>query len=208
MSSVGKYCVKMTSLKQIEANRHNAIKSTGPRTTEGKRRCRQNAIKHGLTAETVIAAFEGAPDYTSFEASITSDYRSDTTTEQLLVARLASVLWRLRRSTSIETGMFQLQGELMANGNDGGTKRTRTLQPEWYGEFDVGSPSIVSASGATEKATTEDDLGPGRELACCFLRMSRLQYGPFDLLSRYETALWRQAAQLMLMLQPKRCFEK
>jgi hypothetical protein len=41
----------MTSLKQIEANRRNALKSTGPRTKDGKQQSSQNAVRHGLTAE-------------------------------------------------------------------------------------------------------------------------------------------------------------
>src|SRR5664280_1875056 len=53
----------MSSLKQIEANRRNALKSTGPTTPEGKERSRCNAVRHGLTAETVIAALEDVKDY-------------------------------------------------------------------------------------------------------------------------------------------------
>jgi hypothetical protein len=64
----------MTSFKQIEANRRNAQKSTGPITDEGKQQSRCNAVRHGLTAETVIGALEDAEDYKAFEAAIIADY--------------------------------------------------------------------------------------------------------------------------------------
>lgn len=195
----------MTSLKQIEANQFNSTKSTGPRTEQGKRRSRSNAVRHGLTAETVIAAFENAADYASFEQTIASDYQIATTTEEVLVSRLASVLWRLRRSTSIETGMFQLQGELMGEGKGGSRRARNAPRPVWYDEFDVGSPSIdtYSAPSRDDGVPTAEGPDSGKELACCFLRMSRLQFGTFELLTRYETALWRQAAQIAFMLQSK-----
>jgi hypothetical protein len=103
----------MTSLKQIRANQLNALKSTGPRTEQGKSRSRQNALRHGLTAETVVAALENAAAYEAFELGILDDYQSRNATERELVARLASVLWRLRRSTRIETGLMQIQAELL-----------------------------------------------------------------------------------------------
>jgi hypothetical protein len=53
----------MTSLRQIEANRRNALRSTGPKTNEGQRRASQNAVRHGVTAETVIVPLEDADDY-------------------------------------------------------------------------------------------------------------------------------------------------
>ena len=58
----------MTSFRQIDANRRNARKSTGPITEEGKHHSRCNAVRHGLTAETIIGALEDAEDYKAFEA--------------------------------------------------------------------------------------------------------------------------------------------
>ena len=98
----------MSSLKQIEANRRNALKSTGPTTPEGKQRSRCNAVRHGLTAETVIAALEDSEDYEAFEAAVISDYDAESAVERELVLRLASVLWRLRRATGIETALFEI----------------------------------------------------------------------------------------------------
>jgi hypothetical protein len=55
--------VWMTSPRQIVANRRNARLSTGPVTDEGKQRTRCNALRHGLTAETVIKSLEDTEDY-------------------------------------------------------------------------------------------------------------------------------------------------
>src|SRR5258708_40221664 len=101
----------MTSFRQIEANRRNAIKSTGPSTEEGKRRSRRNAIRHGLCAETVIENIEDVEDYRAFEAAVTADYDVGTAVERELVLRLASLLWRLRRATAIETDFLWVHAE-------------------------------------------------------------------------------------------------
>jgi hypothetical protein len=101
----------MTSFRQIEANRRNARLSAGPVTEEGKNRSRKNAVRHGLTAETVIDALEDAEDYAAFEIAVTADYDAQSAVERELVLRLASLLWQLRRATVIETGLFRLQAQ-------------------------------------------------------------------------------------------------
>ena len=63
-------------------------KSTGPITEEGKQRSRCNALRHGLTAETVIGALEDAEDYRAFEAAIIADYDAQSAVERELVVRL------------------------------------------------------------------------------------------------------------------------
>src|SRR5438477_8136274 len=101
----------MTSFRQFQANRQNAQKSTGPTTTEGKEKSRCNAVRHGLTAETVIGQLEDAEDYKAFEAAVVADYDAQSAVERELVLRLASLLWRLRRATKMETGLFQIQAK-------------------------------------------------------------------------------------------------
>ena len=101
----------MTSYRQIETNRRNAFRSTGQERRPGKQVSRCNAVRHGLTAETVISAVEDAEDYKAFEAAVTADYDAQSAVERELVLRLASLLWRLRRATSMETGLFEMQAE-------------------------------------------------------------------------------------------------
>src|SRR5208283_3726666 len=102
----------MASERQVSANRQNAAKSTGPITQNGKLQSRRNAMRHGLTAATVVPTMEDAEEFERFAAAVRADYRPASTVEHELVARLTSLLWRLRRSTLIETNLFQLQGRL------------------------------------------------------------------------------------------------
>ena len=115
----------MTSYRQIEANRGNALRSTGPKTEPGKQASRRNALRHGLTAETVIGKLEDADDYKAFEEAITADYDAQSVVERELVLRLASILWRLRRATTIETGLFEIQAEHLRD-----YRQSRKLLPD------------------------------------------------------------------------------
>jgi hypothetical protein len=125
----------MTSFRQIEANRRNALASSGPKTGRGKQQSRRNAMRHGLTAETVIDVLEDMEDYKAFELSITSDFDARTAVERELVLRLASLLWRLRRSTAIETGLLQIQSEIMREADRRGrnTRVSKTaVATRWF----------------------------------------------------------------------------
>jgi hypothetical protein len=78
----------MTSFRQIETNRRNARRSTGPITEEGRQRSRCNAIRHGLTAETVIDALEDAGDYKAFEAAVAAGFDAETAVEREHTSRI------------------------------------------------------------------------------------------------------------------------
>jgi hypothetical protein len=69
-----------------------------------------------LTAETVVVALENIEDYQAFEAAIIADYDARTAVKRELVLRLASLLWRMRRATAIETDLLQIQAEILSDG--------------------------------------------------------------------------------------------
>ena len=202
----------MSSFRQIETNRRNARKSTGPRTEEGKQRSRCNAVRHGLTAETVIGALEDAKDYQGFEAAIIADYDAQSTVERELVLRLASLLWRLRRATTMETGLFEIQANHLRE-----FRQARQVPPAsreviyaLFRQADSISYDRISASHDTTNATeavpssAPNAIGPAVdptvELARCFLRLANLPNFALDRLSRYEASLWRQTGQILYAL--------
>jgi hypothetical protein len=202
----------MATEKQIIANQHNAKHSTGPRTETGKRRSRRNAVRHGLKAETVIVSLEDAADYGVFERAIKSDYSPQTAIEGQLVSRLASLLWRLRRAVIVESGLLNIQAEKICN-QSARSRPTRERDLDRLSIFhkflrpldldtrsgqdqeasgDIRMDSIRSVGAETNQTNTN--------IARSFLRLTSLDNQVFERLGRYETNLWRQTAQTLLLL--------
>ena len=119
-------------------------------------RSRRNAVRHGLTAETVIEGLEDPEDYKAFEASITADYEAQTAVERELVLRLASLLWRLRRATSIETGLLQIQSGIRRE-----LRARRRVKPQHHDHFrsanfdDTCTPARDLVGRRIEETTTK-----------------------------------------------------
>jgi hypothetical protein len=195
----------MTSFRQIEANRRNALRSTGPTTDDGKRQSRRNALRHGLSAETVIDGLEDSEDYRAFEAAVIEDYDARTAVERELVLRLASLLWRLRRIITIETDLLRIQSDITRE------RRGVLCGPPGKPEEASGSlhgtvPSVFDrrqdkgADAGDEAALCSAFPTSARDLSCCFLRLSNVDNGAFDRLGRYNAVLWKQTAQTLILL--------
>src|SRR6516225_8787208 len=199
----------MSSFRQIEVNRRNARLSTGPVSEEGKRRSRQNALRHGLTAETVIDALEDAEDYATFEMAVTADYDAQSVVERELVLRLASLLWRLRRATTIESGLFKIQAKHLLQFRqrrqahqehlkiiDSTYRNVLATEPDMHPDGDEPGSRVDTGS-----PSTVESADPSGDLTRAFVRLSNLPTYPLDRLSRYEATLWRQACQILFTLQ-------
>ena len=190
----------MTTFKQIEANRRNARRSTGPITPEGKLHSRRNAVRHGLTAETVIGALEDSEDYKAFEAAVIADHDAQSAVERELVLRLASLLWRIRRATTMETGLFDIQARQLLE-----FRRKRDAQQSLIRRFFPPADANEGGESDSEHIAPRAISGPNpdhcsTDLAQCYLRLANLPSYPLDRLSRYEAALWRQAGQILFAL--------
>jgi hypothetical protein len=194
----------MISYRQIEANRRNALKSTGPSTETGKRQSRRNAVRHGLTAETVIGSLEDAEDYRAFEAAIIADYDAQSAVERELVLRLASVLWRLRRATAMETGLFEIHAECLSH------------DPGAY-QLLSGSQEVIRKAGSDGGSVNEAQRNGMDQPAALTVKHIKLilklssSLGPFcglliypifalERLSRCEATLCQQASRILFAL--------
>ena len=96
----------MTSDKQFDANRQNALKSTGPKTPEGKAAVRLNALKHGLLSREVLLPGEDEEALRELGERLRAELQPVGELENLLVDRIIAAYWRLRRLGRVEAGIF------------------------------------------------------------------------------------------------------
>ena len=98
----------MTSEKQAQANRRNARKSTGPKTSEGKATIRHNALKHGLLAEEVLIFGEDEDALVALGEDLRNTLEPEGDLEDLLVEQIVAASWRLRRLQRVEAGIYDV----------------------------------------------------------------------------------------------------
>jgi len=204
----------MASDRQIAANRLNSKKSTGPKTDQGKRSSRRNAIRHGLIAETTIDVIEDPADYEAFEEAIKRGYNPRTGVEYELLARIASLLWRLRRATAIESGLLRTHAHDARDRNIQ-PHSLAVLDPEKLRVFydlmppvDVSKPPRMAAANKqgydyrphASKLNGRPSERSRLAIIRSFQRLASLDNGVFDRLGRYETSLWRQTAKTIVVL--------
>ena len=87
----------MATQAQINANRLNSQKSTGPRTDEGKRIVSQNAVKHGLFAHESVIKCEDPAEFELHREALLDELKPVGAIESMLAERIVSLSWRLQR---------------------------------------------------------------------------------------------------------------
>jgi hypothetical protein len=89
-----------------KTNRANSKNSTGPKTEAGKKRSSRNALRHGLTAQTVVMPTEDLELYESHKKSFHDDHSPKGSLESNLVQALADATWRLNRVAALEANLL------------------------------------------------------------------------------------------------------
>jgi hypothetical protein len=121
-----------------------------------------------------------------------------------LVLRLASLLWRLRRATAIETGLFEFQADQLV-----GLQQERQIagapRQVVYALFGRSSAQIEDHSGSTNDSETAREAPPNALTSSSVdvarsLGLANLPNFALDRLGRYETALSRQVVQILFAL--------
>src|SRR5215212_7639637 len=184
----------MTSEKKAEANRRNALKSTGPKTPEGKSAVRLNALRHGLRSEEILLPGEDEEALRDLGQNLRDELQPVGELENLLVDRIIASYWRLRRLGRVETGIFAWErseelaerAEREAQGYE--SDRTKSL-------IRATNITITDEKGHEEalsrvrriRSEQEDDTAT---LGRTFARDAN-RANAFSKLSRYETAIER-----------------
>ncbi len=92
----------MATEVQIIANRHNAQKSTGPHSLQGKAVVSQNAIKHGFLARKTVINSESQADFDLFRDQLLDELEPASPMESMLAERVICLSWRLKRAARIQ----------------------------------------------------------------------------------------------------------
>jgi hypothetical protein len=100
--------MRLISEAQLEANRANAQKSTGPRSPAGRKRASLNALKHGCTAQTVILPGEDIHHFRKFHQNLLGSLKPANPHEESLVSTLTLIQWSIDRMLAQETSLYAL----------------------------------------------------------------------------------------------------
>ena len=106
--AAGRVSIDRGSTNRAAVHKANAQHSTGPRTEAGKQRSSMNALRHGLTGQTVVLPTEDHSAYQRHSQSFLDEHQPKGATETQLVQSLIDTSWRQNRAAAVETNLFSL----------------------------------------------------------------------------------------------------
>jgi hypothetical protein len=138
--------------RQLEANRRNAQRATGPRTDEGKAVSRWNALKHGVLTRAVIppalAPYESREEFEALLDALRQELAPASAVEELLVERIAVAYWRLGRLLRAEAGAIAARRDQSGAGSSQSALLAQLVAGQAY--VGGGPPSVAAQIRALE----------------------------------------------------------
>jgi hypothetical protein len=195
----------VTSDKQTQANRRNALKSTGPTTPEGKAAASQNALTHGLLSRQVLLPGEDEATLAELSGRLRDELRPVGELEGLLVERVIAAAWRLRRLGRVEAGIFAWErleelaerAEREAREYERSTDIGENLSGPWITVTDEKKHEQALSRAQQMRSGQEDETATlGRTFA-----RDATGANAFSKLSRYETTIERGLYKALHELQ-------
>src|SRR5712691_2203284 len=108
MPNMSQRILFMTPTTRTEINRENSAHSTGPTSPQGKRRASLNALRHGLTGQTVVLPSDDLAAYAESCRQIHAELKPVGLLQPQAVQTIADTYWRLDRIRAMENNLFSL----------------------------------------------------------------------------------------------------
>ncbi len=173
----------MATEAQIEANRVNAQKSTGPRTPEGKEKASQNALKHGLLTRQMVVPGEDPEEFELHRQELLAEMAPAGPMESLLAERIVRLSWRLLRAERLQTAAVGTLAEEKK-------KWVWSKEDNQYVVLQGTKPGPVAA-GSEEEALAADrkvvkDFAEGRILDRLLVYEGRIEHHLYRTMAQLE----------------------
>ena len=177
----------MSSQAQILANRRNALKSTGPRSSQGKIKVSQNALQHGLSAHKAVISSENKEEFELYRDRMLGELEPVGAMESILSERIVNLSWRLKRAGCIQNQTIDAMHA--KNESDPLAKLTQSLFFKGREKTQSG-PSTTDPELALGRLAIKD-FSNSRVLERLLMYERRLEH------SLYKTILELQRLQVM-----------
>ncbi len=92
----------MSTQAQITANRRNAQKSTGPKSSRGRTAISHNALTNGFFARQAVISSEDQAEFDLYRQQFLEELSPETSMESMLAERIVNLSWRLIRTGRIQ----------------------------------------------------------------------------------------------------------
>ena len=196
----------MTSARQLETNRQNARRSTGPTTANGKARVAQNALTHGLLSRETLLPDEDPQALQTLAEAVRAELNPEGAQEQLLVDMLIRAVWRLQRLGRVEAGVFAWKHFGILAERAGRAARTYERGATSAFSQEYNQPTIPDSEKYQVAMTQAKQMRTLREeSAAATLGLTFIQgssgVDAFSKLSRYEAGIERSYYRALHELQ-------